>query len=318
MNILVTVPNSNFDIGRMKQSFAKNDNLDHDHIYYDPKDVDLDSVDVFVGFDAQILNQILDSANSRLKWVQALSSGVDYFPLAKMKARNVMLTTVKGIHAEPIAESVIGMILSQYRFLEAAARAEGWLKPTAPLKMIHGKQAVVFGTGYIGKRIAELLTAFGANVIGANSSGHPADGFKTTISSKDLSIDAIANADLLINALPLTSATKNMYNASFFKLLTNQPMFLSIGRGPSTNTADLLAAINNGQLGAAALDVTDPEPLPADHPLWKKPNVLITSHVSGIHAEYMDESLKIFEQNVAQFERNGQVVINEIDLNKGY
>ncbi|MHA8137712.1 NAD(P)-dependent oxidoreductase [Lactobacillaceae bacterium Scapto_B20] len=318
MNILVTVPSSNFNINRMKQSFAKNANLDHDHIYYSPNDIDLDTVDVFVGYDEQVLDQILDSEDSRLKWIQALSAGVDYFPLDKIKQRNVTLTTVKGIHAEPISESVIGMILSQYRFLEASAKAEGWVKPGGPLKMIHGKQAVIFGTGYIGQRIAELLTAFGANVIGANSSGHPADGFKTTISTKDLTIDEITNADLLINALPLTPATNNMYNADFFGALVKQPMFLSIGRGPSTNTEDLLAAIDNGKLGAAALDVTNPEPLPADHPLWQRANVLITSHVSGSHEEYMDESLAIFEQNAAQFEKDGRVSVNEVNLNKGY
>ncbi|MEJ6399905.1 NAD(P)-dependent oxidoreductase [Nicoliella lavandulae] len=320
MNILVAVPNSNFNIDDIKQSFAANHSFANDHVYYNVEhpDIDLDQIDVLVGYDGKLLDQMLASPNSRLKWVQALSAGVDYLPLKQLQAHNVILTTVKGIHAEPIAESTVGMILSQYRFLNEAARAQGWLKPTHQLKMIKNKNAVIFGTGHIGSRIAELLDAFGANPIGVNHSGHPAAAFKQTASTDDLDNPLITGADIIVNALPLTPATTNLYNADFFNRLTNQPIFLSIGRGPSTNTADLLAAIQDHRLGAAGLDVTDPEPLPADDPLWREPNVLITSHISGLHAEYMDEALAILEKNLQQFKQDGTVAINQVDFSKGY
>ncbi|WP_260117103.1 NAD(P)-dependent oxidoreductase [Nicoliella spurrieriana] len=148
--------------------------------------------------------------------------------------------------------------------------------------------------------------------------GHPATGFTETVSTNDLADARITNAEIVVNALPLTAATRGMYNQAFFDRLTHQPIFITIGRGPSTNTDDLLAAIDNGKLGAAGLDVTDPEPLPADHPLWQRENVLITSHISGIHAEYLDESIAIFNQNLSQFNVNGQVAINQVDFKKGY
>ncbi|MBA1394048.1 hydroxyacid dehydrogenase, partial [Lactobacillus sp. XV13L] len=115
-----------------------------------------------------------------------------------------------------------------------------------------------------------------------------------------------------------TSATKDYFNAGFFKHLTKQPLFISIGRGPSTNTADLITALKKQQLSAAALDVTDPEPLPADNPLWQMGNVLISPHISGIYSEYTMEAIELFHTNLQYFHQDGTVAINQVDFNKGY
>ncbi|WP_260117102.1 NAD(P)-dependent oxidoreductase [Nicoliella spurrieriana] len=173
MNILVAIANDNFNPAQLKQAFNANPALKNDHVYYDFEhpDFDPDQIDVMIGYNQKLLNQMLDSDSARLKWVQALSAGVDYYPLAKLQSKHVILTTVNGIHAEPIAESAVGMILGQYRFLVESARKQGWVKPTHDLKMIKDKHAVIFGTGHIGRRIAELLTAFGAKVVGVNHSG---------------------------------------------------------------------------------------------------------------------------------------------------
>ncbi|TPR24539.1 hydroxyacid dehydrogenase [Apilactobacillus micheneri] len=322
LNILVAAPNTNFDIDKIKTNFKENGNFDNDNIYYEDeslsKDI-LDSIDILVGYNKELLDKILNSDNAQLKWIQALSAGVDYYPLDQLKDKNVYLTTVSGIHAEPISETVIGMILGNYRAINESARKRSWYQPNVMPKMINGKHAVVFGTGHIGGRIAELLDAFGAETIGVNHSGHPADGFAQTVSMDNvMNDDRVLNADLIINALPLSDSTYHYYNEKFFNALNNQPMFISIGRGPSTVTDDLVDALYNQQLGSAALDVTDPEPLPADNPLWKMDNVLITAHISGLHAEYMDESLAILDENMQAFNNDGKPNKNLVNLVEGY
>ncbi|WP_056965898.1 NAD(P)-dependent oxidoreductase [Apilactobacillus ozensis] len=319
MNILVGTPNESFDIEELKQNFAKNNNF-NSKIYFENDDLsqsDLDSINVLVGYNQELLDKMLNSNQSQLKWIQALSAGVDYFPLEKLNEKHVKLTTVSGIHAEPIAETVIGMVLGSYRFIDESARAQGWIKPVNQLKMIKNKKAVVYGTGSIGGRIGELLQAFKANTIGVNHSGHAANGFDQTFSMDGDEAD-IYDADLVINTLPLTPETKDFYNREFFNKLNNKPMYISIGRGPSTNTEDLTNALQQGQLSAAALDVTDPEPLNPDHPLWKMDNVVITSHISGFYAEYVEEALKIFDVNMKQFIQDSTLVKNEVNLSKGY
>lgn len=322
MNILVAAPNTNFDIDKIKTNFKENGNFDNDNIYYEDeslsKDI-LDSIDILVGHNKEILDKILSSNNSQLKWIQALSAGVDYYPLDQLRAKDIYLTTVSGIHAEPISETVIGMILGNYRAINEAARKRLWYQPNKMPKMIDGKHAVVFGTGHIGGRIAELLDSFGAETIGVNHSGHSAKGFAQTVNMDNvMNDDRVLNADIIINALPLSDSTYHYYNEKFFNALNNQPMFISIGRGPSTVTNDLVNALYNQQLSSAALDVTDPEPLPADNPLWKMDNVLITSHISGLHAEYMDESLAILDENMQAFNNNGKPNKNLVNLIEGY
>ncbi|WP_157945030.1 NAD(P)-dependent oxidoreductase [Apilactobacillus quenuiae] len=322
MNILVAAPNTNFDIDKIKDNFKENDNFDNDNIYYEDQSLSqnvLDSIDILVGYNKKILDKILTSDNAQLKWIQALSAGVDYYPLDQLKDKDIYLTTVSGIHAEPISETVIGMILGNYRDINEAARKRSWYQPSTMPKMINGKKAVVFGTGHIGGRTAELLDAFGSETIGVNHSGHPAKGFAQTVSMDDIMTDnRVLNADIIINALPLSDSTFHYYNEKFFNALNNQPMFISIGRGPSTVTADLVNALYDQNLGAAALDVTDPEPLPDDSPLWKMDNVLITSHISGLHAEYMDESLAILDENMQAFNSYGKPNKNLVNLVAGY
>ncbi|UQS84525.1 hydroxyacid dehydrogenase [Apilactobacillus apisilvae] len=322
MNILVAAPSNSFDINKIKENFAENGNFDNDNIYYEDESLSsdiLNRIDIFVGYNKQLLDEILSSDQSQLKWIQALSAGVDYYPLDQLKDKKIALTTVSGIHAEPIAESVIGMILGSYRAINESARKRNWYKPTSMLKMINGKHAVVFGTGHIGGRIAELLDAFGAKTVGVNHSGHPAKNFAETVSMDNVTNETkVLDADIIINALPLSDSTYHYYNDKFFNLLNKQPMFISIGRGPSTVTQDLIDALNNHQLGSAALDVTDPEPLPEDSPLWKMDNVLITPHISGIHAEYMDESLAILDENMQSFNNDGKPSKNLVNLDEGY
>ncbi|MGX4644504.1 NAD(P)-dependent oxidoreductase [Holzapfeliella sp. JNUCC 80] len=322
MNILIGVPesNSNLDGDAIKAAVEKSAQKYDFKSYLSTENLSkeqLDNIDVLIGNNIAVLNQLLDSEQSKLKWVQALSAGIDNFPLKKIEDKKIILSTVNGIHAEPISESVIGMILSLYRGVAESANKRHWFKPTHMLKMLQGKKVVIFGTGHIGGRISEILTVFHANVVGVNHSGHDARYFEQVVSTAD-SKDAIKDADIVINALPLTPQTTNLFNYDFFSQVTAQPLFVNIGRGPSANTDDLARLMQDHKLGALALDVTEPEPLPDNHQLWTMDNVLITPHISGIHAEYLDEAIDIFNENLEHFRQDGTIKINQVDFDKGY
>ncbi|GBG94689.1 D-3-phosphoglycerate dehydrogenase [Ligilactobacillus salitolerans] len=284
-------------------------------------DEELSQVDIVLGNKAEMVERILSLPHSRLKWIQAFSAGVDYYPLAKFAHQGILLSNASGIHAEPIAETVFGIMLSQMRGIKEAVLNQAdskWDPSAGKFTLLSGKKMVVFGTGHIGSRIGELGQAFKMETIGINHSGHAAAGFNSTLPISEAADPAIVQADVIVNALPLTKETKGFYDQKFFAKLKRSPLFVNIGRGPSVVTADLISALENGQVGEAGLDVADPEPLPADSPLWQMPNVLITPHVSGSYSNYVEGVLEIFEENLRQYHQDGTLVRNEVDLQKGY
>ena len=147
--------------------------------------------------------------------------------------------------------------------------------------------------------------------------GRPAAGFEEVVTDANAHT-AAQNADILINALPLTSATKHFYNSEFFSGLQNQPLFINIGRGASVDTPALGQALQTQQLRAAALDVVDPEPLPQDSPLWDMDNVLLTPHISGTVPHLRDQVFKIFNDNLQSLIASGQLASHQVDLSRGY
>jgi phosphoglycerate dehydrogenase-like enzyme len=122
---------------------------------------------------------------------------------------------------------------------------------------------------------------------------------------------------VVINTAPLTDKTMGMFNAEFFKAMQPHAYFISVGRGKSTNQVDLVAALRNGELGGAGLDVTDPEPLPADDPLWTQPRVIITPHVAFRSEKIGDRVWTLVEENFRRYV-NGDKMINLVDLKRGY
>lgn len=283
-------------------------------------DAELADVEVILGNAPGILDRIFSLKKSNLKWIQAFSAGVDYYPLEKLRKKQILLSNVSGIHAEPIAETVFGLILGQLRGIKAAVENQqhnSWDPDSSNYTTLNGRKLAVFGTGHIGTRIAELGRAFKMQAVGVNHSGHLAEGFDQTYSIHKMDA-TVLDADIVVNTLPLTSETQGLYNSAFFDKLTNAPLFITIGRGPSVVTDALIQALRKGTVGAAGLDVTDPEPLPSDSPLWQMKNVIITPHVSGLYQEYAEDVVQIFSENLQQYRKSGTLVRNEVDLKKGY
>lgn len=297
---------------------------DQNNEYYFPADdltaEQLGEIEVILGNAKGILKRIFNLADPQLKWIQTFSAGVDYLPMTELADRKILLSNVSGIHAEPIAETVFGMILAHVRGIKPAVENQlnnDWQQADLSYTVIRGKKMVVIGTGHIGARIGALGQAFGMTTVGVNHSGHPVSGFDKTLALDQLRA-AVKDADVLVNALPLTDETRAFYDEQFFAKLTAAPMFINIGRGPSVVTADLIEALKQGKLSAAGLDVTDPEPLPADNPLWQMKNVLITPHISGLYQAYAADVVQIFQENLEQYRKYGTLARNQVDLSRGY
>ncbi|MFD1421183.1 phosphoglycerate dehydrogenase [Lactiplantibacillus songbeiensis] len=267
-----------------------------------------------------VLNAILALADNRLRFLQVISAGVDYLPLTDLQAQGVLVANTSGIHADAISESVLGAMLTVTRGYQAAWQnqngARQWALPITT-STLTGRQLLVFGTGQIGQAIATKAAAFGLHLIGVNTSGHPAPGFDETV-ALTASGSAVATADFIVNALPLTPATHHFFNATLFAQARQRPLLINIGRGPAVDTMALITALDQHQLSGAVLDVTEPEPLPADHPLWQRPDVIITPHISGQISHFRATVFPIFAANFAAWIKTGQLANHQVDLTRGY
>src|SRR4051812_22443477 len=216
---------------------------------------------------------LLDAGGGRLRVIQTLSAGVDW--LIGRVPDGVIVCNARGVYDAPLAEWVIGAILAMERGLvearDAQARRE-WNVLNPP--ELFGRRVVILGLGSIGTAIADRLRPFGVEVTGV---GRAAREGVRGLSDLD---EVLPDAEILVNMLPLTSETSGLLDARRLGLLPDGALVVNGGRGRTIATRALVEELRAGRL-RAALDVTDPEPLPPDHPLWGLPNVLITPHMAG-------------------------------------
>lgn len=280
---------------------------------------DYDEVEVLYG-NHPLLKTLLARSTNQLKFVQVISAGVDYLPLKDLQAAGVLVANTSGIHADAISESVLAAMLTVVRGYHAAwlnqQGQHAWQLPMTT-STLTGQRLLIYGTGQIGQSLAAKASALGMHVIGVNTTGHPAEHFHETVAFTATE-PVLATADFIVNALPLTPTTHHLFNATLFAQTKQAPMLINIGRGPAVDTTDLMAALDHHQLSMAALDVTEPEPLPADHPLWQRDDVLITPHISGQIAHFRATVFPIFAANFAQFIKDGTLARNQVDLDRGY
>lgn len=260
---------------------------------------------------------VLDS--SPLKFVQTISAGVDYLPLDQLKEKHILLANGSGIHTHSIAEHVVGSLLAYARgLLPAAINQKKQLWDTdLPIIELKNKNMLIVGTGKIGTAIAKAAAAIGVNVFGVNTTGHPVEGFKETYSAQNL-IKIVAGMDIIVNILPLTDKTQYLYGERMFAAMKKQPIFINVGRGKSVRTKDLIAALQDGTIRFAILDVFEEEPLPAADPLWQLENVFLTPHISGYTPDFQKKLMAIFLPNLQSYLENGTLVRNQVNLDKGY
>ncbi|WP_338591916.1 D-2-hydroxyacid dehydrogenase [Paenibacillus sp. Y5S-9] len=280
---------------------------------------ELKEAEIILGWSPLVTEHALKQ-DSLLKWVQVWSAGVDNLPFADLQQKNVQVTSANGVHAIPITEIILGMMLSHSRWLRQAMlhqqQAE-WKAPAKPLPELHGKTAVIVGVGEIGTETARILKALGMRTIGVRRSGKDVPNVDKMYDMTGLH-EALSQGDYVINILPLTDETKHIYDQTAFEQFRSGACFVNVGRGPSVNTEALLNVLQSGQVAFAALDVFEEEPLPADHPLWGMDNVLITPHIAGSTEQYADRAVDIFVKNLEAYVAGKTLPVNLVDYSHKY
>lgn len=256
-----------------------------------------------------------------LRWLQVASAGVNGFLTPEMQASDLVITNARGVHAAPITEHMFGMLLLQTRRLAQAwdrQKTHQWNGDGLgdQVSLLWGKTLGVLGVGAIGGHSAEVGKAFGMRVVGLRRGGGPHPSVERMY-TPDERREFLAACDVVMNSLPLTEATRGFLGRDEFAALKPGAILINTGRGATVDTDALLEALRVGQLGAALLDVTDPEPLPPDHPLWTTENVVITPHYSGSRPDYGERADDIFLDNLGRY-LAGQPLVNVVDKGEGY
>lgn len=278
-----------------------------------------ENADAIIGFCDEA---VLDAATEAI-WVQVFSAGVEHcFGPERIRNGYVMLTNMQKMSSPVIAEHVTAMVLGLSRGLIPFAKSmakEGWKRDPAILNGMQsygGKTVLIAGLGGIGSEVARRLSALDMRVVGTRRSSREGPDFVEYVGLSHELTELAGRADFIVNALPLTPETEGLFDAKFFNAAKRGAFFVNVGRGETVVTADLVTALESGQIAGAGLDVTDPEPLPANHRLWQLDNVVITPHVSsrgGNRARHVT----LTTENVRRF-MAGEPLLNVVDPELGY
>jgi phosphoglycerate dehydrogenase-like enzyme len=257
------------------------------------------------------------TSSEKLRWVQLSSAGYGSYDKPDVRAafarRGAVLTKSSFVYANPCAEHVLAFMLAGARQLPAALAEQrgdrGW--PQGPLRersrLLTGQRVIFFGFGSIGARLAELLAPFTRELAGVRRNPRGDEPIETFDFDDPRLDERLGAADHVVNLLPGTPDTAHYFDAGLFSRCKPGAVFYNVGRGTTVDQPALIAALESRRLGAALLDVTEPEPLPADHPLWRAPNCVITPHTAGGHHDEGDRLVEHFVTNLARFERGEPV-----------
>ncbi|RUS45240.1 D-2-hydroxyacid dehydrogenase [Cohnella sp. AR92] len=256
---------------------------------------------------------------AKLKWVQAGSAGVDNLPLDRFADRGIVLTTASGVHPVQMAETAFAMMLSFTRNLHHAVRnqAAGKWERAETYTELRGRTIGIVGAGQIGAEIARIAQAFGMNTVGIRRTGQAAP-FFDHMKTMDKLDEVLAESDVVVNILPGTDETYLLFDARAFERMKSQAIFINIGRGTSVDTDALTAALQQGRIAGAGLDVFDPEPLPEGHPLWSLDNVIVTPHIGGMTDKYKERMADLFVENLRAYLHQGAPAKNRVDYEQRY
>jgi phosphoglycerate dehydrogenase-like enzyme len=251
----------------------------------------------------------------RLRWLNTIAAGVESFPLDLLGDRGVVLTNGAGLNAAPIAEYVVMGMLAVAKGLRqvfaAGARGE-WLQEAPGKGELSGSRALILGAGAIGSAVAERLAPFGVEVVKVRRNPGPGE-----IGPADWR-GLLGTFDWILVAVPATAATERLIGAAELAAMRPDACLLNVARGMVIDQAALVEALRHRRLGHAVLDVTDPEPLPPDHPLWTLPNATVTMHLSGrSQTGLLLRGADRFLANLALWQR-GEALAHRVDLAAGY
>lgn len=266
----------------------------------------------------------MQNADAKLLWLHSYFVGMDSCKgLSEQQLENMIFTNTKRLSGPAIAEHTIAMMLAlsknlaTYLSAQSASKWDQNLARSSRFGELTGKTMLVVGLGGIGSQIAIRAHGLGMRVIATRNSSRQGPDYVEYVGLSDELHALAAKADVIVNALPLTEKTTGVFDKAFFASAKPGSIFLSVGRGKSTVTADLIAALQSKHLYAAGLDVTDPEPLPKSSALWEMDNVIITPHVSAVTAQSLRRTATLTVENLRRYVA-GEALINIVDIRAGY
>jgi D-2-hydroxyacid dehydrogenase (NADP+) len=285
--------------------------------------------------DGDLVNQMTDAqmtigpgysgdilANARgLVWHHVPWAGVEHMALNVMAERGVILTNSRGISAPNMAEHAIAFILAFGRafptfFEQQQRRAWREWEDAPAFSELTNQTVVLLGTGAIGKAIASRLKPFGCRIVGVRRTGGQIDAFDKVVTFDQLPA-ILPAADHVVSSLPMTSSTAKIVDRGFIQSMKPGSYFHNVGRGGTVDQDALIEGLVSGHLAGAGLDVTDPEPLPADSPLWDTPNTIITGHTSGNSSLFAARGADVLRENLRRYQ-SGEELLNVVDMEFGY
>lgn len=272
-----------------------------------------------------ILGNLADPAQLRhckkLRWLQLDSAGTDGYCAPGLLPGDAVLTNATGAFGACIAEWLLAALLALWRRLPEYAenqRACRWQR-LGPVRTLAGSTVLVLGFGDLGRSFAERAHLLGARVLAVRRRPGEKPDWLEGLGSAEMLEEWLPRADAVVLCLPANASTRHMLDEGRIALLKKDAVVLNAGRGSAVDTDALCRALYDGRIGGAALDVTDPEPLPPEHPLWHAPNTILTPHVSGLlnQPENLEKAAAICEENLRRF-LAGQPLLNRVDKTTGY
>ncbi len=267
------------------------------HTQVDPYIAD---TEILMCFSPPMADHVVRDA-PKLKWIQALGTGVDNIVDLPSLDKEVLITNVRGIHGAPVSEATIAFMLSLARDMPRSVHAqdrstwERW-----PAQLLAGKTVGILGVGLIAEYLAPLCKQFGMTVVGITGSPRPTPGFDRMAARDDL-LKVVAEVDFLVVLIPMSAATQNIIGEAVFKAMKPTAYLVNVARGGVVDEPALIKALESGEIAGAGLDVFSQEPLPPDNPLWKTKGITIFPHLGGYSEGYEERAMPTLAGNMAKY-----------------
>ena len=289
---------------------------------YDRLAEELPDTDIFVGYSLRA-EQLKEG--KKLKWIHSTAAGVAQLMYPELRDSGIMVTNPSGIFSVPMAEHTLGLLLALARNFPDSVREQDqsrwaqqqiWDKPQH-LTELNGKVLLIVGFGSIGREVAKRAKAFEMRVWGVTRSGEGDRTHAEKIFSAAKLHEALPDADYVLISAPETAETKHLIGTAQIARMKPGARLINVGRGSLLDENALVQALESGALGGAALDVAQTEPLPAESPLWKAPNLFITPHTSGVSDRLWERQASILIELLERW-FDGRELFNRVDFARGY
>lgn len=273
---------------------------------------ELSTADLFCGHAKVPVDWDAAVRAGRLQWIQSSAAGMDHCLVPSVIGSDIVVTSASGVLADQVAEHTIAMVTGWCRNLPTFFRQQQTKTfVRQPTRDLHHATVGIVGLGGVGRRLAKLLSAFDTKILATDLFPLDKPDFVDQLLPADRLLEMAAKVDILILCAPLNQATKGMIGAEVLAAMKPHTLLANMARGALVVTSDLITAMESGHLAGAIMDVTDPEPLPPNNPLWEMPNVMITPHVAGQSARRIDNMTKLYCENLRRW-KAGEPLINRL------